>query len=59
MLGSLVPMVPLPWLAARALERNLRFLIFRKGRDRDIELERERERERERETGFQKRARIL
>ena len=41
MLGSLVPMVALPWLGAGALERNLRFLIFRKGRDRDIELERE------------------
>ena len=27
---------------ARALARNLRFFIFRKGRDRDIELERER-----------------
>jgi len=42
MLGSLVPMVPMPGTAAGALGSYLGILVFRRGRDRKIELERER-----------------
>ena len=43
MLGSPVPMVPLPGAAASALESYSRFLVSERARDRKIELERERE----------------
>ena len=45
MLGSPVPMVPLPGVAASALESYSRFLVSGRARDKEIELERERERE--------------
>ena len=41
MLGSPVPMVPLPGAAASALESYSRFLVSERARDRKIELERE------------------
>ena len=44
MLGSVVPMVPLPEPGGGALVSYFRFLLFGRGRDKDIELERERER---------------
>ena len=47
MLGSPVPMVPLPGVAASALESYSRFLVSGRARGIKIELERERERERE------------
>ena len=39
MLGSLVPMVPMPGTAAGALGSYLGILVFRRGRDRKIELD--------------------
>ena len=43
MLGSLVPMVPLPAVAASALESYSRILVSGRGRAIEIELERERD----------------
>ena len=43
MLGSLVPMVPLPGVAASALESYSRFLVSGRARGIKIELERERD----------------
>ena len=40
MLGSPVPMVPLPGVAASALESYSRFLVSGRARDKEIELER-------------------
>ena len=41
MLGSPVPMVPMPGAAASALGSYLGFLLFKRARDKEIELERE------------------